>query len=78
MRASTQEPFICPECGTEMEEMKDVAVLQSLRGHVIHRCGECGQILLVLEDRGEDWSAGWLAPLFMDLKPAITCVAMVR
>ena len=76
MRASC-EAFACVECGSAMEEVEDVPVLQSLQGHVIHRCVACDHILLVQEDRGPDWSAGWLAPLFMDLRPPISCVTMV-
>jgi hypothetical protein len=68
--------FACVECGSKMEPVESVPVLQSLCGHLIHRCVDCGHLLLVLEDRAEDWSAGWLAPLFMELTPAITCVAM--
>lgn len=68
--------FACVECGSTMERVAGVPVLQSLQGHVVHRCVECGHILLLLENRAEDWSAGWLAPLFMELAPAITCVAM--
>ena len=74
MRTSCQQ-FACVACGNNMEQVDAVPVLQSLRGHIVHRCGNCGEILLVLEDRSEDWSAGWLAPLFMELKPAITCMA---
>jgi len=74
MRTSSQQ-FACVACGTNMEQVDGVPVLQSLQGHVVHRCANCGEILLVLEDRSEDWSAGWLAPLFMELKPAITCMA---
>ena len=77
MRASELELFVCAECGTGMERMEDVPVLESLRGHAIHRCGQCGHILLVQEDRAPVWSAGWLGPLFMDCRPAITCVGMV-
>jgi hypothetical protein len=60
-----------------MEQVRAVPVLQSLQGHLIHRCAECGQILLVQEERAAEWSAGWLAPLFMELRPPITCLAMV-
>lgn len=77
MPASTQSPFICAECGTEMEEMQDVAVLQSLEGHVIYRCDGCGHILLVQGEQSV-WRAGWLGPLFMELRPAISCVSVVR
>jgi len=76
MRTSC-EGFACGECGGEMEQIDGVPVLQSLQGHLVHRCENCEQILLVLKDRSEDWSAGWLAPLFMELEPAITCVAMI-
>jgi hypothetical protein len=75
MRTSC-EAFACVECGSNMERVEDVPVLQSLRGHVIHRCA-CGHILLVQEDRAQDWNAGWLAPLIMELRPGITCVTMV-
>ena len=71
----SSDGFACAECGNKMEQIEGVPVLQSLQGHVIHRCGACGQILLVLQDRTEDWSAGWLAPLFMELRPPITCLA---
>ena len=77
MRTSELELFVCAECGTGMERMEDVPVLESLQGHAIHRCGECGHILLVQEERAPVWSAGWLSPLFMDCRPAITCVALM-
>ena len=76
MRTSC-EGLACVECGNTMEQVRDVPVLQSLQGHVIHRCDACGHILLVLEERADDWSAAWLAPLFMELTPGITCVARV-
>jgi DNA-directed RNA polymerase subunit RPC12/RpoP len=76
MRTSC-DVFACVECGSIMEQVRDVPVLQSLQGHLILRCGACGHILLVQEERAEDWSAGWLAPLFMDQRPPITCVMMV-
>jgi len=76
MRTSC-EGFACDACGGNMDQVEDVPVLQSLQGHLVHRCENCGQILLVLEERTEDWSAGWLAPLFMELEPPITCVAMI-
>jgi hypothetical protein len=60
-----------------MEQVDGVPVLQSLQGHLVHRCGACGHILLVQEDRTADRSVAWLTPLFMELQPAITCVAMV-
>ena len=34
-----------------MKRVQDVPVLQSLAGHTVHRCDQCGQILLVQEDR---------------------------
>ena len=77
MRASELELFVCAECGTGMECVQSVPVLESLRGHAIHRCGECGHILLVQEHRAPEWSAGWLSPLFMNCRPAITCVGVV-
>jgi hypothetical protein len=77
MRASGLEVFICTACGTGMERVDDVPVLQSLEGHVVHRCGGCGHILLVQQERAGEWSAGWLGPLFMELEPEITCVALM-
>ena len=77
MRASELQLFVCIECGTGMERVDDVPVLQSLQGHVVHRCGACGHILLVQQERASEWSAGWLGPLFMELEPAITCVALM-
>ena len=71
---TSQESFVCPECGTGMERVHDVPVLQSLAGHTIHRCGECGHILLVQEKAGE-WSLGWLTSL--ECGGAITCAAFV-
>ena len=76
MRASC-EVFVCVECGNDMEQVQAVPVLQSLQGYLIHRCGECGHILLVQKERAEEWSAGWLAPLFMELRSPITCLARV-
>ena len=77
MRASQLELFVCVECGTDMERVDDVPVLQSLQGHGVHRCCACGHILLVQQERAPEWSAGWLGPLFMELEPAITCVALM-
>jgi len=54
MRASG-DGFTCVECGGNMDEVEDVPVLQSLCGHVVHRCGDYGHILLVPEQVGE-WS----------------------
>ena len=73
----THEVFACVECGNTMEQVQDVPVLQSLEGHLIYRCGACGHILLLQEERALDWSAAWLAPMFMELRPAITCMALV-
>jgi DNA-directed RNA polymerase subunit RPC12/RpoP len=77
MRASELQLFVCTECGTGMERVHGVPVLQSLKGHGVHRCGACGHILLVQQERASEWSADWLGPLFMELQPAITCVALV-
>jgi DNA-directed RNA polymerase subunit RPC12/RpoP len=71
------EGFACVECGGSMEQVEGVPVLQSLQGHVVHRCDACGHILLVQEDPREGRSAGWLTPQLMELKPGITCLAMV-
>jgi DNA-directed RNA polymerase subunit RPC12/RpoP len=66
--------FICAECGTGMERVQSVPVLQSLAGYAVHRCGECGHILLVQETAGE-WSLGWLSAL--DCGSEIACAAFV-
>jgi hypothetical protein len=43
-----------------MELMHDVPVLRSLAAHAVHRCGQCGHILLVADDDAGDWRVGWL------------------
>ena len=73
MRASG-DGFTCVECGGNMDEVEDVPVLQSLCGHVVHRCGDCGHILLVPEQAGE-WSPGWLNSL--DCGGTISCAALL-
>ena len=73
MRASG-DGFTCVECGGNMDQVEDVPVLQSLCGHVVHRCGDCGHILLVPEQVGE-WSPGWLNSL--DCGGTIACAALV-
>ena len=60
-----------------MEQVQDVPVLQSLVGHTVHRCGECGHILLVPENRADEWNVGWLFEAPVDCRRAITCVALV-
>ena len=57
-----------------MERVQGVPVLQSLAGHAVHRCGECGHILLVQEKAGE-WSLGWLTSF--DRGSEIGCAAFV-
>lgn len=57
-----------------MERVQAVPVLQSLAGHAVHRCGECGHILLVQETAGE-WSLGWLTSF--DGGGEIACAAFV-
>ena len=75
MHASrSQEPFACVECGTRMERVQSVPVLQSLAGHTAHRCGQCGHILLV-QDHAAAWNPGWLSS--WDCGGAITCAALV-
>jgi hypothetical protein len=64
----------CVDCGGTMDRMDDVPVLQSLRGHIVHRCGDCGHILLVPEN-ASDWSVGWLNSL--DCAGTISCAALV-
>ena len=57
-----------------MERVQGAPVLQSLAAHAVHRCGECGHILLVQEKAGE-WSLGWLTSF--DGGGAIACAAFV-
>jgi DNA-directed RNA polymerase subunit RPC12/RpoP len=76
MRAS-KNAFACEECGAPMEPIGGVPVLQSLQGHAVHRCEDCGHILLVQKDREPEWSAEWLGPLFMDCEPPISCVTLM-
>jgi DNA-directed RNA polymerase subunit RPC12/RpoP len=66
--------FACVECGGTMQQVQDVPVLQSLRGHAVHRCGDCGHILLVQEKAGE-WSLGWLNSVHC--AGTISCAALV-
>lgn len=77
MRALQPKPFVCAECGTDMEPMQGVPVLESLVGHTVYCCEGCGHVLLVQEARAPEWSGGWLGPLFMDCRPEITCVGLV-
>jgi hypothetical protein len=77
MGASKRTAFACDACGARMEPVRGTPVLQSLRGHTVHRCEACEHILLVQEDREPDWSAGWLGPLFMDRKPPISCLTLM-
>jgi len=76
MRTSCEE-FACFECGGDTEQVADVPVLQSLQGHLVHRCVACGHILLVQEHLSDDRSAGWLTPLLVELNPGISCVTIV-
>lgn len=78
MRAARPKAFACAECGAQMEPVRGTPVLQSLRGNTIHRCEDCGHILLVQEKREPAWYATWLGPLFMDCEPPISCVTRVR
>ena len=71
---SSQQSFACAECGSGMERVSDVPVLESLAGHAVHRCGECGHILLVQERAGK-WSLGWLNSL--DCGATISCAEFV-
>lgn len=77
MRTLQPKPFVCAQCGTDMERMQSVAVLESLVGHAVYCCEGCGHVLLVQEARAPEWSGGWLSPLFMDGRPAITYVGLV-
>ena len=70
---SPQDTFVCAQCGSGMERVREVAVLQSLATHAVHRCGECGHILLVPERAGE-WTLGWLDALD---GAAISCAAFL-
>ena len=64
----------CVECGGNMDQVEDVPVLQSLRGHAVHRCGDCGHILLVPGGAGE-WSLGWLDSVHC--AGTISCAALI-
>lgn len=78
MRASqSRESFVCAECGTGMERMQGVPVLQSLAGHAVHLCAGCGHILLVQESPAPEWSAGWLCSVPMKCGRAISCASLV-
>jgi hypothetical protein len=76
MRTS-QDLFVCVECGTGMEQVQGVPVLQSLAGHTILLCGQCGHILLVQENKSDEWSARWLGSLPTELRPAISYSSLV-
>lgn len=69
----SRECFVCAECGSDMERVDSVPVLQSLAGHAVHRCGACGHILLVQERVGE-WRLGWLSSFEC---AGIACAAFV-
>jgi len=71
---TSSECFVCAGCGAGMERVDSVPVLQSLVGHAVHRCGECGHILLVQERAGEG-SPGWLSSF--ECGGAIMCAAFV-
>ena len=64
----SSESFVCAECGAGMERVESVPVLQSLVGHAVHRCGECGHILLVPKKAGE--SLGWLSSFDCEIASA--------
>jgi DNA-directed RNA polymerase subunit RPC12/RpoP len=72
MRDARSESFICAECDTGMDRMEDVPVLRSLVGHAVHRCGQCGHILLVQETEARDWSVHWLRYVAAERRDAIT------
>ena len=73
MRASG-DGFHCIECHGNMDQVDDVPVLQSLRGHIVHRCAGCGHILLVPRNTSE-WTLGWLNSL--DCAGTISCAAFL-
>ena len=78
MHASrSREPFVCVKCGTGMERVQGVPVLQSLAGHTVYRCDGCGHILLVQEERAGEWSAEWLNSISLECRGAISCAALV-
>ena len=51
---ASHDAFACEQCSAPMAPISGVPVLQSLQGHAVHRCEECGHILLVQEDREPD------------------------
>jgi hypothetical protein len=55
-----------------MEPVEGVPVLTSLVGHAVYGCGCCGHVLLVQEDAGREWTAGWISLGSAE----ITCVSM--
>ena len=71
---TSSECFVCAGCGAGMERVDSVPVLQSLVGHAVHRCGECGHILLVQERAGE-WNLAWLSSC--EGGGAIGCAAFI-
>jgi hypothetical protein len=73
----TSQSFVCAQCETGMERLHDVPVLRSLVGHAVHRCGQCGHILLVPEDDARDWSVGWLGQVLTVGSVAISCMALL-
>ena len=78
MHASrSREPFDCVECGTVMERVQSVPVLQSLADHTVYRCEGCGHILLVKEELARGWGAEWLNALSLECGGAISCAALV-
>jgi DNA-directed RNA polymerase subunit RPC12/RpoP len=76
MQETRSDSFICAECDTGMERVDDVPVLRSLVGHAVHRCVECGHILLVQENEARDWSVRWLRYVSAERRPDITCVPL--
>jgi len=73
MQMTRKDLFACATCGAAMEQMHGVPVLQSLAGHAIYRCGACGHILLLQEER-EPANAGWLSAIPTD-GGAISCAS---
>jgi len=73
----SRESFVCAECDLAMERMQGVPILRSLVGHAVHRCGQCGHILLVQNDDARDWSVRWLHHISPENGHAITCLPLV-